>query len=311
MPEDCSPSAEDYAEDYTEDGITPEIVIISGMSGAGRSEAIHTFEDLGYFCIDNLPPSFIPRLVELAELPDSRIRRIALVSDVRGEEFFDELQGALNGLEEAGVSHRLLFLEADDETLHRRFSETRRRHPLCTEGGTVTDGIEAEREKLAGIRGRADMIIDTSSLKPRELRLAIKERFLADTSQESLAVTVSSFGFKYGTPTDADIVMDVRFLPNPYYNHSLRELTGLDEPVRAFVLGRAETAEFREKWHDLLGTLVPGYLAEGKTHLAIALGCTGGMHRSVALAEDTAEYLRNLGYRVAVSHSDIGRDREL
>jgi UPF0042 nucleotide-binding protein len=306
MAEERTPS-QDVLDD---NGTPPEIVIISGMSGAGRSEAIHTFEDLGYFCIDNLPPSFIPRLVDLAELPDSRIRRIALVSDVRAEEFFDELEGAIAGLEEAGVPHRVLFLEADDETLQRRFSETRRRHPLCTEGGTVNEGIEAERTRLAGVRGQADMIIDTSPLKPRDLRIAIKERFLADTTPESLSITVSSFGFKYGTPTDADIVMDVRFLPNPFYNPSLRDHTGLDELVREFVLGRLETVEFLERWHGLLEVLVPGYLAEGKTHLAIALGCTGGMHRSVALAEETANYLRGLGYRVAVGHRDIGRDRE-
>jgi UPF0042 nucleotide-binding protein len=291
-------------------GAVPELVIISGMSGAGRSEAIHTFEDLGYFCVDNLPPSFITRLVDLAELPDSRIKRIAVVSDVRGEEFFDELEGAINDLDTAEIPTSILFLEADDETLQRRFSETRRRHPLCTEGGTVSDGIAAERTRLAGIRGRADMIIDTSPLKPRELRIAIKERFLADTMPESLAVTVSSFGFKYGTPTDADIIMDVRFLPNPFYNPNLRELTGLDEPVREYVFGREETEEFLGKWFSLLETLVPGYLAEGKTHLAVALGCTGGMHRSVALAEETAEFLRGMDYRVAVSHRDIGKDRD-
>jgi len=294
-----------------DEGSTPEIVVISGMSGAGRSEAIHTFEDLGYFCIDNLPPTFIPRLVELAELPDSRIRRIALVSDVRGEEFFDELQGALSDLEQAGVPHRVLFLEADDEVLQRRFKQTRRRHPLCSEDGTIAEGIAAERERLAGVRGRADMIIDTSPLKPRDLRLAIKERFLSDTTPEGLAVTVSSFGFKYGPPADADIIMDVRFLPNPFYNPDLRDHTGLEDPVRDFVMGRDETTEFLGKWYDLLATLVPGYLAEGKTHLSVALGCTGGMHRSVALAEESAVYLRELGYRVAVSHRDIGRDREL
>lgn len=293
------------------EGDQPEVVIISGMSGAGRSEAIHTFEDLGYFCVDNLPPSFIPRLVELAELPDSRIHRIALVSDVRGEEFFDEIESVLADLGKRDVTYRILFLEADDETLQRRFKETRRRHPLCSDGASVGEGIAEERQLLAGVRGRADMIIDTTPLRPRELRLAIKERFLTDTPQESLTITVSSFGFKYGTPSDADIVMDVRFLPNPFYNPQLRQLTGLDEPVRQFVMGREETHEFLEKWYDLLSTLVPGYLAEGKTHLAIALGCTGGMHRSVALAEETGAYLRSLGYRAAVAHGDLGRDREL
>jgi len=287
-----------------------ELVVITGMSGAGRSQAIHTFEDLGYFCIDNLPPAFIGQLVGLTRLPGSRIRRIAFVCDVRAKEFFDELTGELRKLEESGVPFHLLYLEADDEVLVRRFKETRRLHPLCTEGDSVLDAISAEREALAEVRERADLIIDTSVLQPAELRTAIRERFFTGSLADSLAVTVMSFGFKYGVPTDADIVMDVRFLPNPYYERSLRELTGLEEPVRRFVLEREETAEFLGKWFDLLKMLTPSYLMEGKTHLVVALGCTGGMHRSVALSEETARFLSKQGYRVAVSHRDIAKDRE-
>lgn len=305
MPEACSPAEE------TDRPSSPELVIITGMSGAGRSEAIHTFEDLGYFCIDNLPPSLIGQLVALTALPGSRIRRIAVVCDVRAREFFDELAAELNRLEASGTDYHMLFLEADEDTLVRRFSETRRRHPLCDEGASVIEGIRLEQEALASIRGRADVIIDTSALKPRELRAAIKERFFSGNLAKSLGVTVTSFGFKYGLPLDADIVMDVRFLPNPFYNPDLRILTGLDEPVREFVFGREETTDFAGRWHDLLAVLMPGYLMEGKSHLSIALGCTGGMHRSVALAEETAEFLRTLGYSVAVSHRDIGKDREL
>ncbi|HET6498204.1 MAG TPA: RNase adapter RapZ [Coriobacteriia bacterium] len=287
-----------------------DLVVITGMSGAGRSRAIHTFEDLGYFCIDNLPPAFIRQLVDLTRLPGSRIRRIAVVCDVRAKEFFEELEGELRRLEEAGVPFHLLFLEADEDVLVRRFKETRRLHPLCAEGDSVVDAIAAERDALADIRERADFIIDTSELKPAELGLVIRERFLMGSLADSLGVTVVSFGFKYGVPSDADIVMDVRFLPNPYYNTALRERTGLEEPVRRFVLERPETHEFIEKWYGLLQTVVPGYLIEGKTHLVIALGCTGGMHRSVALAEETAGFLAAQGFRVAVSHRDIARDRQ-
>ena len=287
-----------------------DLVVITGMSGAGRSRAIHTFEDLGYFCIDNLPPAFIRQLVDLTRLPGSRIRRIAVVCDVRAKEFFEEIEGELHRLEEAGVPFHLLFLEADEDVLLRRFKETRRLHPLCVEGDSVLDAIAAERAALADIRERADLIIDTSELRPAELGFTIRERFFTGSLADSLAVTIVSFGFKYGAPSDADIVMDVRFLPNPYYNTALRERTGLEEPVRRFVLERDEAVEFIERWHDLLQTVVPGYLVEGKTHLVIALGCTGGMHRSVALAEETAGFLSSQGFRVAVSHRDIARDRQ-
>ncbi len=288
----------------------PELVVITGMSGAGRSEAIHTFEDLGYFTVDNLPPSFIRQLIDLAQLPESPMHRLAVVSDVRSHEFFDELAGELAGLKREGVRLSVLFLEADDDTLLRRFKETRRPHPLAEEADSLLDGIMAERFLLQQVREQADMVINTSDMKPLQLRQAIRERFIPGTAEDALAVSVSSFGFKYGTPSDADLVIDVRFLPNPHYDPELRPLTGLDPAVRDFVMGREETGVFLAKWFELLDVLVPGYVAEGKHHLAIALGCTGGMHRSVALAEATASYLREKGFHAVVAHRDMGRDRE-
>jgi UPF0042 nucleotide-binding protein len=285
-----------------------DLVVITGMSGAGRSEAIHTFEDLGYFCIDNLPPAFITRLVELSDLPESRIRRVAVVCDVRGRSFFAELSAALDELDKTGTPYRVLYLEADDKTLIKRFMETRRRHPLA-EAGSIAEGIATEREILRAIRERADHIVDTSNLLPQELRAVIRKAFASRSQHDTLNVTVSSFGFKYGIPVDADLVMDVRFLPNPFYVTRLRSKTGLERPVRTFVLDRPETKAFLEKWFDLLDLLMPDYVAEGKTHLHIALGCTGGMHRSVVLAERTAEHMRSHGYAVNVAHRDIGKDK--
>ena len=269
---------------------------------------MHTFEDLGYFCIDNLPPALIGQLVELTELPGSKVRTMAVVCDVRGGAFFDELSAALDDLELVGHPFRILFLTADDRTLVTRFKETRRRHPLA-EMGSVTEGIAAERKLLGLVRERADLIIDTTGLHPRELRDLIREKFVGSGREDQLSISVSSFGFKYGVPFDADIVMDVRFLPNPFYQPRLRRKTGLDRPVRAFVLDRAETDVFLSRWFSLLELLLPNYRAEGKSHLNIALGCTGGMHRSVVLAERTADFARELGYPVTVTHRDMGKDR--
>ncbi|MDY0340984.1 MAG: RNase adapter RapZ [Coriobacteriia bacterium] len=298
----------------TTDGVLPEddeerdLVLITGMSGAGRTQAIHTFEDLGYFCIDNLPPALLGQLVELAELPGSRIRKVAVVCDVRGGAFFEELIAAIRQLEEQGVKPRILFLTADDRTLVRRFKETRRRHPLA-EVGSVASGIAEERNRLKAIEQRADLRIDTTELPPQDLRSLIREAFVAAGHVDQLTVTVSSFGFKYGVPIDADIVMDVRFLPNPYYIQSLRTHTGLDDAVREYVFSKPETGVFLERWLPLVEFLLPNYLTEGKTALHIALGCTGGMHRSVALAEHTAVFARELGYTVTVAHRDIARDK--
>ncbi len=285
-----------------------DLVLITGMSGAGRTEAIHTFEDLGYFCIDNLPPALLGQLVELAALPGSRIQKVAVVCDVRGGAFFEELMSAIAQLEAQGERPRILFLTADDRTLIRRFKETRRRHPLA-EMGSVASGITEERRLLQAVEQRADFSVDTTELPPQDLRGLIREEFAATGHVEQLTVTVSSFGFKYGVPIDADIVMDVRFLPNPYYIHRLRTKTGLQRPVREFVFEKPETSVFLDRWLPLLEFLLPRYLAEGKTALHVALGCTGGMHRSVALAEHTAGFIRGLGYTVTVSHRDIARDK--
>lgn len=287
-----------------------ELVVITGMSGAGRSEAMHTFEDMGYFTIDNLPPAFLPQITALAALPGSRMHRLAVVSDVRTADFFDELAGELDALHERGVKHRVLFMETDDAALLNRFKETRRKHPLCVEGGGLAEAITAERAALRPIRERADLIIDTAGMRPSELRHRILDEFIAEPLAHMMSVTVSSFGFKYGLPADADIVMDVRFLPNPYYDPELREQTGLEDSVRGFVLGRSETADFLRNWLALLDSVMPGYLVEGKSHLSIGIGCTGGHHRSVALAEATAEHLRRSGYRVTVVHRDIERAQE-
>jgi RNase adapter protein RapZ len=302
----------DEVTGVNEDGLArvdQDIVVITGMSGAGRSEAIHTFEDLGYFCIDNLPPALMRQFVKLTTVPGSLVRRVAVVCDVRGLTFFDKLLAELDKLENAGHPLRLLFLEADDRTLVNRFKETRRRHPMTDHAGGLAEAIAAEREALRPVRERADTIIDTSEIAPQQLRATIRERFTPEDRKGPLVVTVSSFGFKYGLPIDADIVMDVRFLPNPYYKAELRDLTGQAPAVREYVLGREETQQFLGAWFELLGVLMPGYSAEGKTHLAIMMGCTGGMHRSVVLADETAEFLRARGFEVGVSHRDMGKDR--
>jgi RNase adapter protein RapZ len=314
MPEDPGRfSAEDPGRhDADQEGLSPvdqDIVVITGMSGAGRSEAIHTFEDLGYFCIDNLPPALMRQFVKLTGMPGSLVRRVAVVCDVRGLAFFDKLPSELDKLEATGHPFRLLYLEADDRTLVNRFKETRRRHPLAESTGGLASGVAAEREALRPVRERADTIIDTSDLPVQQLRAVIRERFTPEDRKGPLVVTVSSFGFKYGLPIDADIVMDVRFLPNPYYKAELRELTGQNAAVREFVLERTETKEFLGAWFELLSVLMPGYSAEGKTHLSIMMGCTGGMHRSVVLADETADFLRHQGFDVNVSHRDMGKDR--
>jgi UPF0042 nucleotide-binding protein len=290
-------------------GTPAELVVITGLSGAGRSEAIHTFEDLGYFCIDNLPPALLSQLVELTALPGSRIDRVAVVCDMRSMELFGTLLQELGKLKASGQPYRILYLEAAEKVLVNRFKATRRRHPLC-ESGSVVEGILAEQKGLAKVRASADLILDTSDLLPAQLREAIRRRFLSDSLKDSLSVTVGSFGFKYGLPIDADIVMDVRFLPNPFYVARLRHKTGLDASVRKFVLDRVETQRFLDGWLPLLRDLMPSYLVEGKHHLSIALGCTGGMHRSVVLAEQTADYLRSLDYDITVRHRDIRKDAD-
>lgn len=287
----------------------PELVIVTGMSGAGRTEAMHVFEDLGYFCVDNLPASLIGNLVDLNRHAgaDDPHAKLALVCDARNGRYFDSIMDTLDKLEADNVNFQLLFLDADDSKLVSRYKSSRRRHPLCTEGTTIVQGIQNERMLLSGLRKRADLVLDTTEMMPQKLRSTLRAAFAEGTERKGLSVTVFSFGFKHGAPLDADLVMDVRFLPNPYYDPDLRNLTGLDKPVRDFVMLRDETIEFRKRWQSLLDVVMPGYVAEGKQQLAIGVGCTGGQHRSVALAESTGDYLKSKGYRVSVAHRDLGK----
>ena len=284
----------------------PEVIVITGMSGAGRTEAVHTFEDLGYFCIDNLPPSLLMPLVSLAGVQSGELTKLAVVCDTRTKDFFPLLIEELERLDQVGVSHTVLFLDASDQTIVRRYNQTRRRHPLSRSGETVLEGIMQEREQLARVREVANYVIDTSNRTPQQLRERIRELYAGgQANADSINVNVFSFGFKHGTPSDADIIMDVRFLPNPFYEEYLRGKTGLDEEVREFVLGKEETQDFLKRWEALLDMLMPGYVKEGKQHLSIGIGCTGGQHRSIVLAVETGKYLESLGYRVSTSHRDL------
>ncbi|MDK2820451.1 MAG: RNase adapter protein RapZ [Clostridia bacterium] len=283
------------------------LLIVTGISGAGKTQAIRCFEDLGFFCVDNLPPSLIPGFVNL--LIDSgekgkKIKKAALVIDIRGGQFFTGLSEAFNYLDSHGIAYEILFLEAADEILVRRYKETRRRHPLSS-GGQILEGIIEERHRLEELRGMASKIIDTSELKPQKLKEQLTELF-AD-NQKQLLITVISFGYKYGIPLDADLVMDVRFLPNPFYIESLRPFTGHDRCIEEFVMSSPETQSFIEQFIDLLKFLIPHYLREGKSHLVIAIGCTGGQHRSVTLANKIGELIKNDNYEVSVKHRDIER----
>ncbi len=286
----------------------PDVVIITGMSGAGRTEAMHTFEDLGYFCIDNLPPSLIMNMVSLASLPgqSDTVRKLAIVCDARNREYFKQLVGELYNLESAGVTFRIIFLDAEDASLIARYKASRRRHPLCV-GNTLSIGqaIAHERELTKELKQFAHSYIDTTEMSTRELREELRRLYSQGTDKDGLNVVVYSFGFKHGAPTDADIVIDVRFLPNPFYLPELRALTGLDAPVREYVLGKPETKSFMKAWENLLTCVMPGYVAEGKQHLAIGVGCTGGQHRSVVLAETTGAFLSSQGYNVTILHRDI------
>lgn len=284
-----------------------QFVIITGLSGAGKSNAMKVFEDLGFFCVDNLPPQLLPKFAELCLQSEGRVRRSALAIDVRGGEFFDDFFSALAQLEEMGFDYEILFLDAADDVLVRRFEETRRKHPLGQAGG-VLDAIKAERELLQAVKERADRIIDTSSLSVRELRNEIVESMVRGGQAETLVVSVISFGYKYGIPLDADLVFDVRFLPNPHYDETLRPLSGHSQEIRHFVLDSSHTQEFTQHLTRLMDYLLPRYVEEGKSHLTVALGCTGGKHRSVVLADELSAYLHQKGYRVSVRHRDIGKE---
>ena len=281
------------------------LVVITGHSGAGKSETIAAFEDGGYFCVDNLPPRMIAGLGELFRHKGSGVERAAIVSDVRGGEYFDDLLQVLDDLESEGLRPMVLFLEADEETLLDRYKETRRRHPLAPEG-RIVEGIRAERELLAPLRERADKVIDTSDLTGGELRRQIAEELLGQEEGGKLALTLLTFGFKNGPPRDADLTLDVRFLPNPYYDDVLRPMTGMDQEVRDYVESGTQAGEFYGRLLPLLEFLVPAYVAEGKSHLTIAIGCTGGRHRSITVAD---RIRRDLASRedviVRVKHRDV------
>jgi UPF0042 nucleotide-binding protein len=284
------------------------LVVITGHSGAGKSEAIAAFEDGGYFCVDNLPPRMIGSLGELFRHEGSGVERAAVVSDVRGGDYFDDLVQVLDDLEAEGLRPKVLFLEADEETLVDRYKETRRRHPLAPEG-RIVDGIRAERELLAPLRARADVAMDTSDLTGGQLRRRIAEDMLGSDGGGKLALTLLTFGFKNGPPRDADLTLDVRFLPNPHYVDELRPLTGLDKSVREYVESGTQAGEFYGRLLPLIEFLVPAYVAEGKSHLTIAVGCTGGRHRSVTVAD---RIRRDLAARedviVRVKHRDVELD---
>jgi UPF0042 nucleotide-binding protein len=286
----------------------PDVLVVTGMSGAGRTEALHILEDMGYYCIDNIPPTMIKTIAELVGFPAKADRRIAVVCDVRSGSLFSQMRSELHALDALEVSYQVLFLDAEDEVLRTRYSALRRRHPLMDEEGTVTAAIARERARLSSIKELANVVVDTTRLHPRQLRELLNREFSTKPAREGMNVSVFSFGFKYGMPLDADLVIDVRFLPNPYYDPALRPYTGLDAPVRDFVVEKPETKTFLAAWFNLLDVVMPGYVAEGKQHLSVAVGCTGGQHRSVALAQATAEHLEEEGYRVSVSHRDIAKN---
>jgi RNase adapter protein RapZ len=284
---------------------SPAFTLITGVSGAGRSEAAHSLEDLGYFVVDNLPPALLLKMAELAARPGGPAR-VAIVVDARGGVFFGELSKALEELDRERIEYRILYLDAADDDLVNRYEATRRRHPLAP-ADRVVEGIRKERLMMESLRGDADLIIDTSDLTPHELRDRIREAFAESPPEHGLKVSLISFGFKFGAPRDADVVLDVRFLPNPHWIEELRPLPGTDERVGAFVHEQVAYGEFMERLRALLDVTVPGYVREGKAYLTIAIGCTGGRHRSVVVADELAAYFRERGLPVAVEHRDLDR----
>jgi UPF0042 nucleotide-binding protein len=282
-----------------------DFVVITGFSGAGKSQAMATFEDAGYFCVDNLPPEMIGTLAGLFEHEGSKVERAAVASDVRGGEYFDGLVRVLDELEAAGLPYRVLYLEADDSVLINRFKETRRRHPLAN-GGSVEAALARERALLAPLKERADVSIDTTDLSAARLRKVVADKMLPHGTPGKLAVTFMTFGFKHGSPRDADLTFDVRFLPNPHYEEHLRDQTGLDPEVVDYVESSDGIGEFYERLTPLLDYLLPAYEQEGKSHLTVGIGCTGGRHRSVVIAERLArEYEARGNFLVDIVHRDV------
>ncbi len=283
-----------------------KIVIVTGMSGAGKSTVLKFLEDIDYFCVDNLPPSLIPKFIELCALPGNDIENVALGIDIRGGRHFGELFGVLTDIR-AEVDCKIMFMDCSDEVLLKRYKESRRTHPLA-KGERIINGIMRERDMLHEIKRRADYVIDTSHLLTRHLRSQLSDIFLENKGFDSLVITVLSFGFKYGIPADADLVFDVRFIPNPFYIAELKPLTGNDVAVHDYVMEQPESSEFLEKLDDMCNFLIPNYVKEGKNQLVIAVGCTGGKHRSVTLANELYTKLRKVGHSVAIIHRDIDKD---
>ena len=282
------------------------IVIVTGMSGAGKTTVLKIFEDAGWHCVDNLPPTFISSFAELCIKRDTGITQAALGIDIRGGKMFADFSAALPGLDRLGVPYTILFLDAANDVLLKRYKETRRNHPLSA-NDRIIDGIQRERQMLEEIRSRADYIIETSYFLPRDLKEKINLLFLENKNFNSLTVTLLSFGFKYGIPHDSDLLFDVRFLPNPFYIPEMKFLTGNDTLVKDFVLTNPITIEFLNKTIDLLEFLMPKYISEGKSQLIISIGCTGGKHRSVATANYISAHLREAGYYANANHRDITR----
>ena len=283
----------------------PELLVVTGMSGAGRTKAAAVLEDLDWYVVDNLPAQLLTQLAGMLSTGPGGVHRLAAVVDVRGREFFADLVNVIDSLQEAGIAHRILFLDASDAVLVQRFEAVRRPHPLQGDG-RILDGIAEERALLADVKSRADVVVDTSDLTVHDLAREVRAAVSGD--EEGLRVHVVSFGFKYGLPLDADHVVDVRFLANPYWVSELRHLTGRDEPVREYVLGLPGATDFVARYANALEPVLAGYLHEDKRYVTIAVGCTGGKHRSVALSEAVAAELRERGHRVAVTHRDLGRE---
>ncbi len=283
----------------------PDVLVITGMSGSGRTQALHVFEDMGYFCIDNLPPRLLLQLAELVGINSGVGRHLAVTCDLRSQGLFDEISDSLQQLREHEISCKVVFLDTSDEVLMRRYDENRRRHPLAQPGESLASAISRERAQLTAVREASDLVIDTSSLPIKDLRARLRRTFSELTDQQLMEVSVFSFGFKHGMPVEADLMIDVRFLPNPFYDPEMRTMTGNDPLVRDFVIQNDVTQRFLEAWERLLDVAMPGYVAEGKSHLSIAVGCTGGQHRSVAIANATADYLQRGGYLVSLSHRDL------
>lgn len=281
-----------------------DIIIVTGLSGAGKSQAINCMEDMGYYCIDNMPPALIKNFMDLIMRDKVTIEKAAFTIDIRGGEFFDDLKSGLEDLKNAGIKFKVMFLEASDEVLIRRFNETRRTHPLASAGDTM-GGIAKERKRLLEIRQISDFIIDTSNMKSAQLNEEIKKLLLSDEETQCFTISIQSFGYKHGIPLDADMVFDMRFIPNPYYLKSMRKLTGNSEKVSNYVLKFPETQDFLTTVHDLINRLIPCYTREGKFHLVLAFGCTGGQHRSVAVANELARRFLEKGKRVITVHRDL------